>query len=150
MKQGYQRYFALPSSKEVFVEKGEVKLEVLEDLIKEAYKTKGLYAECEVIVTRKANLCYSKKEHVFVTYKELWDCYRNLTGKEDYHPYNKQHPFSLTEAFIQKTLIERENEMKDKRNSLTLGEIIVREKQQYKLVIKAEVQPNLLENQSVA
>ncbi len=93
--------YVLPSSRKIFVKEGKINLKVLSRLVREAYKKKGLYAECEIQVKRKENSDSEiRRYYTYVTYKELWDCYRNLFGKEDFHPYDKIHPFSLSMAFV--------------------------------------------------
>lgn len=116
--------FKLRSSKNVLIREGKVQKRVLSSIIQEAYLFPGLYAECRILITRREGF-YSKKNIVSVQYKELWDCYRNLTGKEDFHPYDKEHPFSLSEAFIQKKIFERENKIKEDFFNLTIKDIIL-------------------------
>lgn len=93
--------YKLPSSRRILIENGEVNKKILSKLVKEAYKEKGLYAECEIQVKRKENSDSEIKGYfAYVTYKELWDCYRNLFQKENFHPYDKIHPFSLAGMFV--------------------------------------------------
>ena len=92
-----------PSSNKILVEDREVKPKILSKLIREAYKKKDLYAECEIQITRKD--IFDSNTSIYLssaTYKELWDCYRNLFQSEDLHPYSKIHPFSLGHAFAEK------------------------------------------------
>ena len=100
--------YELPSSGKVLVEDGEVDKKVLSRLVKEAYELKGLYAECEIQVTRKEIFDSNASIYPsYVTYKELWDCYRNLFGREDIHPYDKIHPFSLGKAFTAQLILDK-------------------------------------------
>jgi hypothetical protein len=101
--------FELLSSKDTLVINGKVQEIILSKIIKEAYESKGIYAECKILVTQKNGDDNLKNNLVAVVYKELWDCYRNLTGKEDYHPYDKKHPFSLGKAFILKNIFEKQD-----------------------------------------
>ncbi len=95
--------YELPSSNKILVEEGKVNPKVLLRLIKEAYKIEGLYAECEIQVKRKEDSDSEIGAYFsYVKYKELWDCYRNIFGKEEFHPYDKVHPFPLGWAFVEK------------------------------------------------
>jgi hypothetical protein len=86
------RTFTLPSSdRELFIG-GDINLNVLERLIKEAYSTEGLYAECKIVISKIDDLYKGETKYGFAIYKELWDLYRNFFGKENYHPYDKKHP----------------------------------------------------------
>ncbi|MHA1988794.1 MAG: hypothetical protein ACW98D_19395 [Promethearchaeota archaeon] len=90
------------------VENGEVDKKVLSKLVKEAYVREGLYAECEIQVTRREIFNSNASTYLsYVTYKELWDCHRNLSGRDDLHPYDKTHPFSLGKAFAAQLVWER-------------------------------------------
>ncbi len=100
--------YILPSSKKILVKEGKVNSKVLSDLVKEAYKKGDLYAECEIQVKRKEKVNSKIKGYFsYVTYKELWDCYRNLFEREDLHPYDKIHPFSLGKAFVAQLIMDR-------------------------------------------
>jgi hypothetical protein len=111
------RIFELPSSNNVLVEEGVVDEKTLCSLVKEAYKEKGLYAECLI----KVGNDYGGFN--FITYKEMWDLYRNFSGKEDYHPYDKEHPFSLGKAFVLKRYFEKEMEFLGEILDVVVGEI---------------------------
>jgi len=100
--------YVLPSSKKILVKEGKVNSKVLSDLVKEAYKKENLYAECEIQVKRKEKVNSKIKGYFsYVTYKELWDCYRNLSGREDLHPYDKIHGFSLGKAFAAQLILDK-------------------------------------------
>jgi hypothetical protein len=100
--------YVLPSSKKILVKEGKVNSKVLSDLVKEAYKKGDLYAECEIQVKRKEKVNSKIKGYFsYVTYKELWDCYRNLSGREDLHPYDKIHGFSLGKAFAAQLILDK-------------------------------------------
>ena len=101
----------LLSSTKTLIRKGRVNEEVLHNLIKEAYNAEDLYAECKLLLAKEENFFYPRKKYFLASYKELWDCYRNLTGKEDYLPYDKKHVFSLGKAFVLKKILEDELEM---------------------------------------
>ena len=93
------REVKLKSSKKILVNEGKVNENVLISLILEAYKFPNLYAESTVKYKRidndEVNICEAP-------YKELWDCYRNVTGKEDYHPYDKKLcNFSKAKYFVE-------------------------------------------------
>ena len=126
--------YILPSSRKTFFEKGEVKPEVMLDLMKEAYSKRGLYAECEIQVKRKeSNGSEIKENYFFVTYKELWDCYKILFGKEDFHPYDKIHPFSLGRAFIEKMKLDDVLDMHRIKGNLTVLEAKIQEQRNKKI-----------------
>lgn len=109
--------FTLKSSKRILVKNGRINEAVLVKMIDEAYKIPDLYAENRIFYKRKdlstKSLKITKRETIEDTdeiverfyisfklykpvrkceasYKELWDCYRNLTGKDDKHPYDKK------------------------------------------------------------
>ena len=109
--------FELPSSNNILVEEGIVDERTLCSLVKEAYEEKGLYAECLI----KVGNDYGGFN--FITYKEMWDLYRNFSGKDDYHPYDKEHLFSLGKAFVLKKYFEKEMEFVWKILNVVVGEI---------------------------
>lgn len=117
--------FKLKSSDKIFLENGKVREKVLSDLIREAYYTLGLYDECKILVTQKNDANYSGKKLVFVEYKELWDIYTCLTGKEDYHPYEKKHQtlFTLENAFRNSQEDEQIFDELSFFNSLGVGDV---------------------------
>lgn len=125
--------YVLPSSKKILVKEGEVNPKVLSDLVKEAYVEEGLYAECEIQVKRKEKVNSKIKDYLtYVTYKELWDCHRNLSGRDDLHPYDKIHPFSLGKAFAGALMMDNFLAAYSFIGNLIVGEVKLNEQEENK------------------
>ena len=91
----------LKNSKEVLVTNGKIHRRILEDLIVEAWLVKDLYAEESIIYSRKDKIeGRNIVEEASLKYKELWDCYHNVFGKDFFDPAYKNIPMSLKRAVL--------------------------------------------------
>ncbi len=90
--------FRLKNSNKTLIHGGGINKSVLTGMISEAYTIPDLYAEDSIAYTRLNKSL--DKEECFISYKELWDSYRNITQREDKHPYDKDYSIKEKSAFF--------------------------------------------------
>jgi hypothetical protein len=93
--------FRLRISDSILITDGKIHERILDKLIFEAWMTEGIYAEDRIIFTRKYRVDNKlRKEETSAMYKELWDCYKNLLGKNSFDPHYKKIPVNLMKKVL--------------------------------------------------